>query len=376
MTFVFILFFLMYFLFIGLLIAGWRKAISQKLPGPEEHHHLISIVIAARNEGSRIARLLADIQLQSYKNYEVIVVNDHSTDNTFEQAELFARMDARFTIIQNAGEGKKNALTKGIYYSKGDIIVTTDADCRVNNHWLTSISCYFQQSDTKMVFGGVRIEGDSFFSKIQAHEFLSLIGTSAATWAFGFPSMCNGANLAFRKTVFKEVGGYENNLHIPSGDDEFLMHKIFRAYPSGIKFVSNREAIVTTCPSSDLQQFLYQRIRWAGKWRHNLSITNVLLAIFIFFFHVSMMLLPVAAYLGFIQPVVAASLLIWKLVFEYTVLKKIADFLIVPWNWTAFIILQITYPLYAVGVGLISLFLSYEWKGRKLKSFSINTVKK
>ncbi len=376
MTFVFIVFFLMYFLFIGLLIAGWNKAFEQEPPNPGEHHQLISIVIAARNEGSRIASLLLDIQHQSYKNYEVIVINDHSTDNTLEEVMLFAHTDPRFIIIQNGGEGKKNALTKGIQYSKGEIIVTTDADCRVNSHWLTTISNYFQHVDTKMIFGGVRIEGTSFFSKVQTHEFLSLIGTSASTWAWGFPSMCNGANLAFRKTVFKEIGGYENNLHIPSGDDEFLMRKIFHAYPRGIRFASSRDVVVTTSPSSGILQFFHQRIRWAGKWRHSLSIRSGLLAVFIFFFHMSAILLPLAVGLGIVQPIVGASLLILKGIVEYAFLKKIAVFLIVPWNWTIFIILEIAYPLYAVIIGLTSLFLSYEWKGRKLKSISISIVKK
>ena len=144
-----------------------------------------------------------------------------------------------------------------------------------------------------MVFGGVKLEGSSFFSALQSHEFLSLIGTGAATLWYGLPSMCNGANLAFRKAIFFEVGGYANNLHIPSGDDEFLMRKIFQLFPEGIQFVSDSDAVVSTPASLALKEFVHQRVRWAGKWKHNVSSWNAVVAIFIFCFQLSVLMLSI-----------------------------------------------------------------------------------
>lgn len=375
MTFVFILFFFPYLLLVVLMILGWNRCLKKQVRHNDAYRPFLSVVIAARNESHVIGRLLNDISLQTYKDFEVVVVNDNSTDRTFEIVAQLAAQDSRFTLLRSKGEGKKAALTTGIQHSKGEIIVTTDADCRLNEHWLHLISGYFQNQETKLVFGGVKIEGSSFFSTIQGHEFLSLVGTAAATLWWGFPSMCNAANLAFRKQVFHEVGGYANNQHIPSGDDEFLMHKIFHVYPKGIQFAPDNQAVVTTS-SVNLREFIQQRIRWAGKWIHNLSVWNVGLAIFIFLFQLSVLALPWAIFFGVVSLPLAFALLALKIVLEAVLLKKIAVFLSVPWKWLAFLVLQIIYPVYVVLIGIISPYVPFEWKGRTLKSVTISMVKK
>jgi cellulose synthase/poly-beta-1,6-N-acetylglucosamine synthase-like glycosyltransferase len=318
---------------------------------------------------------LADIRQQTYTNFKTIVVDDHSEDDTFNLVQGFVSIDPRFSVTSSKGEGKKAALTTGIRLSESGIIVTTDADCRVEKHWLASMVARFQDPEIKFIFGGVRIAGRSFFAAMQSHEFLSLIGTAAATLWWGFPSMCNGANLAFRKAAFLEVDGYENNFHIPSGDDEFLMHKIFHRYPRAVRFIFGRHAIVTTSAVS-LREFIQQRVRWAGKWRHNLSFWNILLAMFVFFFQVSTIALLIAVLMGYVHPYLA-SLFILKAGGEWFFLKRVAAFLNVKWNYLVFIVLQVIYPFYAVGIAMISNpFFSFDWKGRTLKSFTVSTVKK
>ena len=125
---------------------------------------LLSIIIPVRNEQAGIGHLLEDIRIQSYQNFEVIVVNDNSIDHTADIVLTFASQDPRFILLASRGEGKKKALTTGIHSSRSEIIVTTDGDCRVNVEWLNTVLKYFQAPDTKMVFGGVRLEGSSFFS--------------------------------------------------------------------------------------------------------------------------------------------------------------------------------------------------------------------
>src|SRR3989337_394396 len=292
MTMVLSLLFIFYLLLVTALVIGWNNALKSKAPSDVFQEPFLSIIIPLRNEGKVIAELLKDICNQSYKNFEVILVDDHSKDDTAEVVASFILQDDRFKLLSSPGEGKKVALTQGIHASKGEIIITTDGDCRVNKHWLASMARFFQSGNIKRVFGGVKIEGDTFFSKIQSHEFLSLIGTAAATWSLGLPTMCNGANLAFRKSVFMEVGGYAGNFHIPSGDDEFLLQKIFKRYSQGIKFANTSDAVVTTSAMGSIRQLMYQRIRWAGKWKHNTSVLNITLAIFIFCFQSSVILLP------------------------------------------------------------------------------------
>lgn len=357
------------------MIYAWNWVLTDSTIHQSSDPSNVSIVIAARNECQTIGTLLENIKLQSNPNFKAIIVDDHSTDGTAEVVRNFAARDSRFSVIRNSGEGKKAALTTGIKLSEGEIIVTTDADCRVEKQWLQSMVAPFRNTETKFVFGGVRIEGQTFFSKLQSHEFLSLIGTAAATLWWGFPSMCNGANLAFRKSVFLEVRGYENNFHIPSGDDEFLMHKIHHRYRDGVLFVPEQEAIVRTS-SVGPREFIHQRIRWAGKWSHNLSMSNIMLAMFIYSFQVSVILLPVGAVVGFIDPYLASGLLCAKAAVEFILLRKIARFSSITWSWAAFLTLQVIYPLYAVSIAMISGSISFDWKGRTLKSFTISTVKK
>jgi poly-beta-1,6-N-acetyl-D-glucosamine synthase len=377
MTLIFILLFLAYLILVALLAIGWGKAVRKHALNDDAHTEtLLSIIIPVRNEQAGIGNLLEDIRNQSHRNFEVIVVNDNSLDNTAEIALSFVRRDPRFTLLPSRGEGKKAALTTGINASRGEIIVTTDGDCRAKVDWLKTMEKYFQVSNTKMIFGGVKLQGSSFFSIVQSHEFLSLIGTAAATLSYGFPSMCNGANLAFRKAAFLEAGGYTGNFHIPSGDDEFLMRKIFQLFPHGICFVGDDDAVITTSAVVSPKEFVHQRVRWAGKWKQNVSSWNAILAIFIFCFQLSVLLLPLGVAIGWASVSVALSLYFLKFLMEWIFLKKIAGFVNLPWNWAAFIFLQIFYPVYAVCIGLISTFSTFEWKGRKLKSFTVSAVKK
>lgn len=355
-----------------LLLIGWRLAIRKRNVTVFQNQPLVSIVIPTRNEENNIILLLNDISAQSYQHIEVIIVDDHSDDATVRKIIQAMNRDNRFLLIENTGIGKKQALTTAIQSAKGSIIITTDADCRVNINWIESILPFFSNDQIKMVFGGVRISGQSFFDQVQALEFSSLIGSGAATSALGFPTMCNGANLAFRRDVFNEVGGYSGNLEIPSGDDEFLMRKIKAKYSAGIVFAGNSAAIVTTASSKSFSAFIQQRIRWAGKWRHNQSLATVLLAFFIVGFQVLVLAMPALVVLHLVNPIIGSVLLLSKVIIEYILLKQVSNFLFIRWRWVTFVGLQILYPFYVVTIGLLSNFLSFSWKGRTLKSLIVS----
>ena len=77
--------------------------------------------------------------------------------------------------------------------------------------------------------------------------------------------MCNGANLAYTKKAFTEVGGFTGIDNIASGDDMLLMHKIYKLYPDKVMFLKSKDAIVQTAPVNSVKDFFNQRIRWASK---------------------------------------------------------------------------------------------------------------
>jgi len=368
MTFVFILIFLSYLIAVFGLITGWIKAIAQPVAGVVKEK-FISIIIPFRNEEKTIGHLIHDLQQQEYPRdkFEVILINDHSQDSSVSAINEELRGPISAKLMNNAAEGKKSALTKGIRHAVGTIIVSTDADCRVKPGWIRSINNSFSEESIKMTFGAVRIETDNtLFANMQALEFSSLIGSGASTAAFGFPTLCNGANLAFTKDAFTQTGGYDGNEHIASGDDEFLMRKIEAKYSNAIRFNNNPENVVTTYPQKTLNSFLSQRIRWAGKWRHHDGTNSKLLAIYILLFHLSVIILPVFILMGDISVYVMLGLLVAKALVEFFFLRQVSSWLTVTWHGLAFILLQLVYSVYAVGVAVAALFEKPSWKGRTL----------
>lgn len=354
-----------YSAFVVLLWIGWRNAIRSKPPAAEDRDDLFfSIVIPFRNEAKNLRSAISTIAGQTYRNFEIIAVDDHSTDDSVDTIKGLGIRQLR--TIKNTGQGKKSAITEGVKNAKGDVIVTIDADCTATSDWLRSLRHNFYDKKIKMVFGPVKlIPRESFFSQLQSMEFASLVGSGAATASLGFPTLCNGANLAYYKDVFNEVNGFEGNDHISSGDDEFLMRKIVRKFPGSVHFAGVRSAIVESEAQSTLSDFFYQRIRWASKWRYNSSIISVSIALFIVAVQVAWIVALSNAIVSYqFVNVVAISI---KALVEFSFLMAICRFLQIRWNTWAFLTLQVTYPFYSLFVGITSNFVSYSWKGRNVR---------
>lgn len=371
MVVVFITVLLLYFLMMIFFIAGWNKVIHRPFSDDKKvNHELISVLVPVRNEMSNISSLLNDLLQQDDPLFEIIVINDHSNDNTFNVVSELVREFGNLKIINlTGGEGKKKALERGIKEAKGSIIVTTDADCRVNPEWVSTFRKALTNQNIKLAFGGVRIKQDgTFWSSVQAMEFASLIGSGAALSSWDKPLMCNGANLAYRKKNFEEVNGYEGNLHIASGDDEFLLKKISRQYPGGIRFVADSYNVVET-KGVTLSGFVHQRVRWAGKWNSNEVTSSTFLALFIFGFHFVFLAMIGWGIVTNNYIFMAGSFFV-KLVLEIIFLRKVMRFLDSPWSWGAFVLLTMAYSFYAVLFGLLSNLSAPVWKGRKIKQMN------
>lgn len=358
----------LYFILLILLMRGWRRAVQPLAVSSEVINAPVTVVIAARNEENTIGILLKDLDRQQANHFEVIVVDDHSDDNTAGVVKALATKVGYPLTLLNPGalQGKKNSLSAGVAHAQGSVLIVTDADCRVGEEWIASLRRCFDNADAKFVSAPVQVHRDSTFrTALQAMEFVSLVGTGAAAIGSGSPVMCNGANMAFRKETFLEVNGYEGNRHIASGDDEFLMNKIHARYPKGVMFCSDPDATVETAAVS-WREFISQRIRWAGKWRgHGVSLSAAI-AIFVFSFHFSLLTLVPATLLAY-QPIVPVTLLAVKAILEYLFLSTVCRFLGLKWNWRAFGLLQVIYPLYAVTIGITANVSSTSWKGRKIK---------
>jgi poly-beta-1,6-N-acetyl-D-glucosamine synthase len=358
-----------YFFFLIVLMIGWWRMRGRVSQPSTSTTHKISIVVAMRNEASSIPALLNSLLSQDHPSFEIILVDDHSSDNTRDVIQHYKKetlgASAKITLIRNHGTGKKAALTSGVISSSGSIIATTDADAIVPPQWLSHINRHFENEGIQFVMGGVALNQDgSLFSDMQAIEFSSLIGTTAATAAIGIPTMANGANMAYRKSAFEEVGGFHDNMHIPSGDDEFLLRKIAAAHPQGVRFMNVPEAVVRTKSMSTWSEFFNQRVRWAGKWRYNTSLLTMFVAVYVFIVQLAVAVaffqLPVYEWIPIL------SLLAIRFALEAILLHNVCRFSGVRWDWRAFIALQVTYPFYVLMVSIASQFMTYTWKDRRL----------
>jgi len=179
--------------------------------------------------------------------------------------------------------------------------------------------------------------------------------------------MCNGANLAYKKEVFYEVGGFEGIDNIASGDDMLLMHKIQKVHPDKIMFLKSPDVIVLTQPADTLKDFMNQRIRWASKADKytDKKITGVLLLVYllnawIFILAISSFFFIKAFYL-FLFSVAIKTIV--ELIFLYPVAKFFNKRKLLWW----FVPAQPLHILYTLLAGWLGMFGSYHWKGRKVK---------
>ena len=261
----------------------------------------VSILIAARNEEDKIALTIDDILKQDYPKelIELIVIDDHSTDNTAQIISGYANHGVTLIKLNEdkaLNSYKKKAISEAISIAKGELIITTDADCRMNAKWLKTIVSTYEEGNYKLISSPVIFfEEKNFFERLQTLEFLYLIGLGAATIGNKNPSTCNGANLAYRKDVFNELGGFKGIDDLASGDDELFLHKVASKYPADIGFCKSYDAMVYTHAKPDIAAFISQRKRWASKstryknkkivalgvsiWTYNaLILMNILLA--------------------------------------------------------------------------------------------------
>ncbi|GAB4329700.1 MAG: hypothetical protein OHK0038_03850 [Flammeovirgaceae bacterium] len=264
---------------------------------------------------------------------------------------------------------KKAAITLGVNNAKGELIVTTDGDCKHPSNWLRDIHAFYQATKAQFIAAPVQMtqEGGGAWQKIQEVEFALLTGIGASSMIAGFPNMCSGANLAFTKEAFLKVNGYQGFDHIASGDDEFLMHKIYKAFPNKVKYLKSQNSIVSTIPQQSLKSFFQQRKRWAGKWKAYTHLPSIFLGVFVSIAHFSIFLLIFSSILLGFDWRIALGLWLIKALSEIWLCTEVMFFLnksLKKFPWIC--IMSLFNSLYVIVMAIVSNFSGYTWKGRKM----------
>jgi cellulose synthase/poly-beta-1,6-N-acetylglucosamine synthase-like glycosyltransferase len=362
----------LYLLVLVYLIKGWA-ALKRPKPGYGNFTTKVTILIAARNEETRISYTIDDILAQDYPKHltEIIMVDDHSTDRTAEIIRSYADRGVKLLQLNEdkpLNSYKKKAIAMAIGLSTGDLMVATDADCRMGTKWLSSIVDYFETSDSVMISSPVAyFEERSLFEYMQTLEFAYLIGIGAAFIGNGRASTCNGANLAYRKDVFYEVGGFSGIDELASGDDELLLQKVAVRYPGRIGFLKLREAIVYTHAKHTLNEFLQQRRRWASKSTKYKDKKIVALAVGIWLFNVSLLVNAMLGFYNIYFLKLFALQFLLKYLFEAIFLLPITTFLKRTGLVALLILLIPIHIIYFVYIGFMGNSRKYVWKGRVVR---------
>lgn len=363
-----------YAFFILQLVAGFGKVkdFSTQQAGPKT---AFSIVVPFRNEAKNLPKLLQSVSKLDYPRdlFELILVDDYSKDDA-QRIYISWRIqndDIDTTLLENlrlSNSPKKDAISRAMPIVKHHWVITTDADCTVDNNWLSTLDSFIQQNKNAAMIAGAVVykTKNNWFHHFQQFELLALQGTTIGSFGLGKAFMCNGANFAYTKNFFNELGGF-GGIGQPSGDDVLLLQKAVQHDSSKVAYLKNEAAIVKTKPENGLFKLFMQRVRWAGKSTGYRSGYAKMLAVVVLLMNLSLVVGCGLWVVGRLDWKILLSAFLIKYIVDYALLWKTNSYLrkgkfLLP------LASSFVYPVFSSLVGLYALFFGFRWKGRKFRA--------
>ena len=377
LLFICALFFCLYLVLMLLYFSGWIATNDFSIPKSFQPKTKVAVIVAARNEKENILHCVNDILKQNYpaELFELIVVDDFSSDKTLEILKSIS--DSRLRIIQMKDfvleqkfSSKKKSIETAIAKTSATLIISTDADCRMNENWIMNLVAEHELNRKQFILGPVAYHNEkNLFERMQALDFFGFTGIACGSLYWKMPALCNGANLAYSREFFYQLGGFTDNEKIPSGDDMFLMLKAFKQNPKTVSYLKSTDATVQTLASSSWKEFLQQRIRWGSKSKHysDFRITASLAVIFLFYCCLIaclvLSLFTIHSSLFTLFMFMFSS----KCIIDAAFLFNVANFFGRKKLLLIFLPAQIFHITYVLIAGVLSQIKTYNWKGRTNK---------
>ncbi len=327
----------------------------------------ISIIIAVRNEEKNIKQLLNSLSIQTYPKdfFEIIIINDHSSDKTLEILENVRLENLKIIELNDSEIGKKTAIDKGISVASGEIIITTDGDCTFGENWLTTIVSFYEKEKPDMMIAPVTFEKKfGFLNQFQFYDFMALQASTAGACSINIPIMNNGANLIYKKQAYLDLQNATKK-ELASGDDMFLLINL-KKNKKQIRYLNSFDALVTTKSEHSIPKFIHQRIRWAGKNKNHADVHILTIGLIVFLFNLSLLSTAILAYWlpNVLFPL--ALLFITKTIIEYILISLAAATFRKKLNIYVFFFFQVFHIIYTSIIPFLSVFSTYKWKGRRI----------
>jgi len=372
--FVLLLILLIYVVFIAQLIYGFNKVKTFEKTELKPKT-TFSIIVPFRNEAKNLPKLLNSISNLNYPKelFEIILIDDFSTD-TSEKICIQWRMAnglIESTLLENlrlSNSPKKDAISRAVPILKHEWMVTTDADCVVNKNWLLTLDNFIQKNNPEMVVGAVVYKTkNNWFHHFQQLDLMSLQGTTIGSFGIGKPFMCNGANFAYTKKFFLELGGFGGINSTASGDDVLLLQKAVASKIDKVHYLKSVDFIVKTKPENDFFLLFMQRVRWASKTTSYKNIYAKSLAVVVLLMNISLVVGFGLWAIGKIGIWNISNIFLVKYVVDYLLLYKSNDYL----NKGKYLLplaSSLIYPVFSSIVGIYSLFGGFTWKQRRFSN--------
>jgi len=327
----------------------------------------VSIVICARNEAENLTNHLPLILEQDYPNYEVVVVNDCSDDNSQHILEKFQEKYAHLktTLIKHDEKfthGKKLALTVGIKAASNEWLLLTDADCKpASKNWLSAMQRNFTDTNDIVLGYGGYVRRKGFLNKLIRFDtfFIALQYLSFAL--IKVPYMGVGRNLAYRKSLFMKNKGFASHSHILSGDDDLFINELANRKNTRVEFTA--DAHTRSIPKKTFRLWTYQKKRHLSsgvryKFGHKFLLGTEVFARLLFYFSVILLVINPQTWLIGLAAFIF-RLLIQLLIFNGA-MNKLQEKKILIFS----VLFDIILPLINIFLYLVHAFNSkhYRWK--------------
>ncbi len=330
----------------------------------------ITIVVPFRNIQSHdhLENLSFNVFLDSLKAIsefveEVILVNDHSTDNSIDRIEFFKAINWRVMSLKSEHAGKKAALELGVQHARTEYIWTLDSDVEIMNFSSEQFEKFQNELHQDLVILSVSMKSENGILEIlQANEWRYMQFLTWLSARIKMPMMCNGASLIFRRSVF--LSNIESHRSISSGDDLFLLARIMKS-KGEIGLCWNGFSNVIISPVKTVREAINQRLRWAGKTTKIPASKSSVLHFFFAIFSALHLLAVIGCFFSFSQEISLIFLLV-KICFEVVGIRFVFSSRM-RLNQIVMLIPQLVlYPFFSLFIFISSLFFIPKWKERRV----------
>lgn len=352
-------------LFLYLTMGVLRAKRVQGLPAKPS----VSIIVPLHNEEEFAARTLESLAAQQYEGeWEVICVNDRSSDRTPQILNEFCKANPRFKVLHvpmdlpTLPSPKKRALEFGFLKAQYDVLLTMDADCTPSPTWLASMAGRFQ-GKIAVVQGAKQNTGPA--TLLHAYQKLDTLGFTlieAAGFSLGNPMVASAASLAYKKDLFYKVGGFTDLMQFTSGDDDMLVHKMIREDVE-ICYNLDPNAVIKTEPVNTWKALLNQRARWASNGTNYSNIGYILYLTLIYCFYLWLIIGPIFVLTDLVEPSHWIGPLLAKIIID-AIFLSVGGYRLKLLRFVAWLPLieVVQIPLIAIAVPLGSFFKKFHWR--------------